>query len=391
VTVNLATGETHEHRRDDLITRVTTVDYKPGAAHSDWTKALSALPEELHEWYQLRMGQALTGKMTPDGKIIFQVGHGENGKSAVLDTVRYTLGGSSERGYSLLANRSTLAAGSTSTSGINSALASFESARLAIIEELDDGHFLSTTALKDLADTATISARHPYQRQNAFEATHSLFVNSNYLPSISEVDDGTWRRLLLVNFPYKFNESAKGTDLYREPDDMIKERLRTGVEQREACLAWLVEGALAYHTAEGAKFFRDVPVTVQTWTKGWRAEADLIMLYIETFLVFDPDRAVRPDDLREHFNSWAAELGHKTLTRQKFNTRFAGHTLITTNNVERDKAMRTNALRRVISYPPGAKQLDGQAKLHKVWVGFRYRAPDDDARDAGGQWGTDFQ
>ena len=387
VTVDLATGEMPEHRRDDLITRVTAVDYKPDATHPDWDKALSALPEEVQEWYQLRMGQAITGKMTKN--ILFQIGNGENGKSAILDTIRFTLGSAAERGYSLLANRSVLTR-DVNPSGINSALASFEGIRMATIEELDDSHHLSTTALKDLADTATISARHPYQRQNEFAATHSLFVNSNYNPSISEVDDGSWRRLLMVKFPYKFSESAKGTEVYRERDSTLKDRLREGIEQREACLAWLVAGAVAYHTADGASRFDNAPRSVEVWTKGWRSETDLIMLYVETFLIFDPRSAVRPDDLREHFNSWAVGLGHRPLTPQKFNARFAGHTLVTTNNVERDNVMRTNALRKVISYPPGAELLGPGAKMHKVWQGFRYRTIDDDVRESGGQWGTDF-
>ena len=279
VTVNLATGETYRHRPGDLITRSAVVDYIPGFTNPDWDKALTALPVELHDWYQLRYGQAITGKMT--NKIIFQIGNGDNGKSGILDTIRFTLGDSSqtERGYALLANRSVLSA-DTNSSGINSALASFEGVRVAVIEELADGHFLKTTALKDLADTATISARHPYQRQSAFPAMHSLFVNSNYLPSIGEVDDGTWRRLLLVNFPYKFAATDNPTELHREPDETLKERLRDGIEQRQACLAWLVEGAVRYHTAEGEKQFRDVPEYVRTSTRNWRAEADLIMLYI---------------------------------------------------------------------------------------------------------------
>jgi phage/plasmid-associated DNA primase len=139
--------------------------------------------------------------MTPDRKIIFQIGNGVNGKSAILDTVRTALGDTTERGYTLLANRSVLSA-ETSSSGINSALASFEGMRLAVIEELADGHFLKTTALKDLADAATISARHPYERQREFDAVHSLFVNSNFTPFISEVDDGTWSRLLLIDCKY---------------------------------------------------------------------------------------------------------------------------------------------------------------------------------------------
>src|SRR5262249_52976531 len=95
---------------------------------------------------------------------------------------------------------------------------------------------------------------------------------------------------------------------------------------------------------------------------------------------------VRPDDLREHFNKWAAELGHQKLTPQKFNTRFEGHTLVTTEKVERNKVMTTNALRKAISYPPGTRKdemLSCDAKKHKVWTGFRYRTKLDDAEEAG--------
>ena len=372
-TVNLATGELTAHDPNQLLTRVAAVNFVPGYRHPDFDKALRALPEELHEWMQLRFGQAITGLQPEDEHIIYLVGTGENGKSALLDTFRAALGEKSERGYSLMAHRSILSAGTTTPGGINSALASLEGMRFVTIEELADGHFLSSTAIKDVVGTAKISARHPYERQNEFDNTATIFVTSNHDPALTDTDDGLWRRNILVRFPFKFAVTDNPTERHKEPDRTLKARLREGVEQREAALAWLVAGAVAYFSDEGHKRFLDVPRLVEASTKGWRAEADLVMLYIETFLIFDPRRAVRPDDLRCHFNQWASDLGHKELSAQKFNGRFANHTLITSRAVERDKVMKTNALAKVISYPPGADHLGSAVKTHKVWSGFRFR------------------
>lgn len=383
-TVDLRTGELKSHDPDDRITRVTSVDYVPGFRHPDWDKALAALPVELHEWYQLRMGQAVTGDMTPDGKIIFQIGTGDNGKSGVTSTIRYALGTRSNGGYSFLANRSVVKSTSTSKSGINSSLASFEGMRVAMIEELDDSHYLSTTAIKELADTVTITARQPHKPENEFNAMHSLFINSNFQPAISETDDGTWRRLLMVRFPYKFTEVSadKRTEWHRDPDPTLKARLRQGVAQRRAALAWLVEGSVRFHAPGGLQRFSDVPSAIQAHTRAWRADTDLIMAYVETFLIFDPNSAVRPDDLRNHFNEWVSALGHKTLTANKFNQRFENHTLVTSHDVKRNKRIRTKALSNVLSYPPDNHDiLSNRDTVHKVWVGFRYRTADDDAEN----------
>lgn len=386
LTVDLAEGKTHAHNPADLITRITPVRYIVGASHPDWFKVLTALPEELWDWMQLRFGQSITGSRTPDGKILFLLGTGRNGKSAFVDTLQFALGGREEHGYSLRADRSILSSKSAQPGSANPALAALEGMRLAIIEELEDTHHLSATALKDLADTAIITAREVYAHQHEFMAVHSLFVTSNTTPSLSDTDDGSWRRPEIVRFPYKFEAVDYPIDgIHREPDDTLKARCIEGTEQREAALAWLVEGAIAFHTSEGYKRFLDIPRVVRANTEGWRAESDLFMAYIKSFLVFD-QAAVRPDDMRNHFNKWAVSLGHNELSAQKFNGRFAGHTLITTSNVERNKRMRTAALAKVISYPPGiaddAKLNKNLNKMHPVWYGFRYRTDADDESDA---------
>ena len=59
--VDLRTGKRLDHDPDLLQRKITAADYRPGFTHPDWTKALEALPDEVRDWYQLRLGQALTG------------------------------------------------------------------------------------------------------------------------------------------------------------------------------------------------------------------------------------------------------------------------------------------------------------------------------------------
>ena len=306
LTVNLQSGSTHAHDPADLLTRVTPVSYIEGARHSDWSKVMTALPEELWDWIQLRMGQAITGRQTPDGKIIFFLGSGRNGKSAFVDTIQFALGSREQHGYSLRADRSILSSKAVQPGSANPAKAALEGMRLAIVEELEDTHHLSATALKDLADTAIITAREVYAHQHEFEAVHSLFVTSNTTPSLTDTDDGSWRRPEIVRFPYKYAATNFPTEMHREPDDTLKDRLR-GTEQLEAVLAYLVEGAVAYHTDEGYKRFLDIPRVVRANTEGWRADTDIFTAYIKSFLIFDPTRAAPRQRRGRHRGQRAAQ------------------------------------------------------------------------------------
>jgi putative DNA primase/helicase len=81
--VDLQTGELLPPDPSLLMTKITKGSYRPGFTHPDWEKALQALPESERQWFQVRIGQAITGHPTPDGIMVTLQGGGENGKSAL--------------------------------------------------------------------------------------------------------------------------------------------------------------------------------------------------------------------------------------------------------------------------------------------------------------------
>ena len=80
-------------------------------------------------------------------------------------------------------------------------LADFRGARCAVLEELPEERKLSVTRLKMLIGTEQITARLVYQNDMTFDATHTLFINTNPMPIVTETDGGTWRRLVLMVWP----------------------------------------------------------------------------------------------------------------------------------------------------------------------------------------------
>ena len=60
--VDLRDGTLRPHDPDLMLTKVTMVDYVPGATHRDWQQALTALADkDTAYWLQERLGQGLTG------------------------------------------------------------------------------------------------------------------------------------------------------------------------------------------------------------------------------------------------------------------------------------------------------------------------------------------
>jgi putative DNA primase/helicase len=325
------------------------------------------VPNDIRSWYQLRMGQAITGDMTPDDRIIIQQGYGgENGKSTIMSAIQMTLGDY----YLQVAPRALLG----SAESVPTEIKALQGIRFACLEELPEEHFLPTTKIKTLAGTPHIKARGMRKDDDGFYASHSLFLNTNFPPAIAESDGGTWRRLCLVNFPYHYVKTADDirTEFDRLGDPSIRERLRSGKAQREAVLAWLVEGANRYYVdTEG---FRTLPQLVVDTTAAWRLTTDMVLGFADEFLTFDdPESYVLVTELLERFNYWIETNNQHKWSAKTFKVRFGGHEVIAANGVEAVTVRRARLTAHISR--PEYKQFDQlpDSASFKVWSGVAFK------------------
>ncbi len=361
--VDLRTGRIAPHDPKQLYTKITTGNYRPEYVHPDWARALSALPEDVRPWLQVRIGQAITGHMTPDGVLPIAQGSGENGKSCVLtDGILPALGD-----YAAPASPKLIAA---NTAEHSTERADLRGQRFLIAEELTEDRALNVTAIKQIQDVSRIKARYLYKDNVTFNASHSLFITTNYRPVVTETDHGTWRRLALVVFPYTYRKPDEPhlapTD--RLSDPQLKARLRAGVErQRDAVVTWAVEGARRWY----ATGMPSLPSSVEADTREWRTDADRILGFWDDRLIADPETGVVTTELHAAFNTWIDSNGHTKWSKELFGSRFRSHAETTRHRVVERRPRDRDA--QWISRSSGSPA--GLPVRPRVYVGVRFRDP----------------
>jgi P4 family phage/plasmid primase-like protien len=366
--VDLRTGALGPSDPGLLMTKMAGADYRPGATHPDWDKALKALPEDVRGWFQLRLGQALTGHMTPDDVAVISQGGGSNGKSCCNDACALAAGGY----HIVIADRAMLGGASDNHP---TEMMDFQGARYAVLEETSEARRLDTNRLKKLTGTREISARRIRQDSTVFQATHSLFVNTNYKPIVTETDHGTWRRLALLRWPYTFRKTqaeVKGPN-DRLGDPTLRDRIKLNPQALEAALAWMAEGARRWYELE--KIMPELPGRVETDTLQWRKESDVVLAHIGEYMTFDRGAHVIGSELRKALNAWLVERGAQEWGEKTFVSRFGGHDEVVQHNVEYKLIKRRDGLSRPPGTGPFGNDHADVKDSYRAWLGLRFLTP----------------
>jgi putative DNA primase/helicase len=219
-----------------------------------------------------------------------------------------------------------------------------------------------------------------HQRNFTFKVSHTLLATTNYIPVVSEVDHGTWRRLALLQFPYTFLKRA--ADVVRTTDRLGDPRLKHRIEnnldgQHDAIITWIVEGAIRWYK-DGQEALQP-PAWVVRATGTWRATADRILGFWQDCLTADRDACILADEMLGAFNEWIKGNGHNQWSRESFAPRFESHMETTKYGVE-SRRMRN---------PKGVSRWSAnvfeplRAIPEKVWVwrGVRFRTTSDQDED----------
>jgi len=356
--LDLTTGALMPHDPDRLMTKLAPTKYVVGAEHPDFKQQMESLPDaDVRDWYQLRMGQAITGYMTPDDLLVVQIGGGENGKSSLLDAVGRTLGDY----FTQISHRAILA----SNDAHPTELMDFKGARLALIEETPEERRLNVTRLKQTVGTPRIKARYMRSDSTEFDATHSLFLSTQFRPEVNETDHGTWRRLASLTFPVRWRKPWQALELPQDRygDPGLRDRMKEGASgQHEAILAWLVDGARRWYAA--GKVMPRVPDSVQAETDRWRAESDSLSAYLSERVVADPDGWITSRDLLTDLNYWLRDHGQREWSDKLLATRAQG-----VHSPRMEKAP-VRADRPGRSVRGGGAPIEGSTV--KAWVGISF-------------------
>lgn len=297
-TIDLRTGELRYHRREDLITKLSPVEYDPEARAETWEVFLErVLPsEKLRQFVQRLSGYVLTGDVS-EQILPFLHGAGANGKTTFLNAILEVAGDYGQQAPPdlLLAKR-----GSHPTE-----LADLFGARLVAAVEIEDGRKMAEGLVKQLTGGDRIKARRMREDFWEFAPTHKVFLGANHKPEVRGTDHAIWRRIKLIPFDVTIPKS--------EQDPKLSEKLTS---ELPGILAWAVRGCLEWQR-EGL----GEPEEVTAATQGYRAEMDVLAAFIDECCVVRPDATAASKALYETYTTWSDENGERAEKQRSFGAR----------------------------------------------------------------------
>ena len=289
-TIDLRTGELREHRRDDLITKMSPVKYDPAAPLDGWNTFIDTVTggdAEYANHLQRAFGYSLTGS-TREEKMFFVHGPAGSAKSTTTDAVRSAMGD-----YASVADAEAFLA-RKHPGGPREDIARLAGARLVLSIEVDEGKRLAAGLVKQITGGDVVTARELYAKATEFRPQFKLWLVANDAPLVSHKDGGMWRRILRLPF-----EQAIPSD---KQDAKLKERLRTPAIGGPAVLRWAVEGCLKWQ-----KDGLQTPNLVRAATAEYQTNMDSYAGFVKEACTFDVQGITSSSALWAAFQDWVKE------------------------------------------------------------------------------------
>ena len=295
--IDLRTGKPIPASPDQFITQQANVTYDPAAKAPHWDKFLKkVLPDaKLRACIQRAIGYTLTGT-TGEQALFFLHGPGQNGKSALIETLSHFLGD-----YAASAPSSMLM--KTRNESIPNDVARLRGRRLAALSELDVGDRFNEANLKLYTGGDSITARFLHKEWFEFFAMFKIWMHGNHKPHIRGQDWGIWRRMVLVPFEYEIPNSERVLDfaknyLYPEASGILNYAL-------QGCLEWQEKGLA-------------LPPIIKSQTAMYREDSDILGDFIAECCDVNPKYETTSNELYRTYTSFSDDRNERALAARTF-------------------------------------------------------------------------
>ena len=298
-TCDLRTGAVREHNAQDYITKQTAVD-PSGDGMDVWDDALQTFFQgdtDLIRYVQEIVGLAAIGKVYIEALVI-AYGEGRNGKSTFWNTIARVLGT-----YSGNMSADTLTVGCKRN--VKPELAEAKGKRMIIAAELEEGMRLNTSNVKQLCSTDEIYAEKKYKAPFSYVPTHTLVLYTNHLPRVGAIDQGTWRRLIVIPFNAKIEGKA---DIKNYADFLFK-------TAGSAVLQWIIEGAKRV-ISNDYKIVQ--PKVVRDAIQKYKENNDWLSHFLDDCCEVGDDFEAKSGEFYNAYRSYCLQMGEYTRSTTDF-------------------------------------------------------------------------
>lgn len=231
-------------------------------------------------------------------------GGGSNGKSRLLDLVQKTVGD-----YYCILPIALLTQKRAASNSAQSELTRTKGRRFAVMQEPSENDKINIGFMKELSGNDRILTRGLYQEPFEFKPQFKMIMTCNELPEIPSMDQGTWRRLRVIEFTSRFCENPT------KPNEFAMDLELTDKFERwtEAFMSMLIE---RHKHIDPNNVYE--PTEVRISTQSYRENNDVIGQFLNERIEIvrdKPEERINITNIFNEFRIWAAENMPKTKKR----------------------------------------------------------------------------
>ncbi|MEN6637476.1 MAG: phage/plasmid primase, P4 family, partial [Clostridiaceae bacterium] len=288
-TLHLRTMEFLPHDANDKLTKISQVVYDPSARcerFDAFVDQIMSADRQRADFLQRSLGYALSGDTRFECLFILFGATTRNGKGPRMESVLNVMGdyGSTVRPETISMKQSANSQNPTED------IARLAGIRFANISEPSKGLLLNAAQVKSMTGNDTLNARFLHENSFDFQPQFKIFMNTNYLPVITDITLFSSGRIMIIPFERHFEEN--------EQDKTLKPLFRKP-ENQSAILNWLLEGHRKLES-EGLK----MPQSVASATERYQHDSDKIALFLEEEMESNANAEERTSMVYERYQKW---------------------------------------------------------------------------------------
>jgi len=295
---DLKTGEFRDGRPEDCVSLSTGTEYITFEDGDDLIVAIynfmsQVFPDEEVRDYVFTLLSSFIEGRNPNEKFHIWTGVGGNGKSKLLELFELAFGKYTAKIPVTLLTQKTR----SSSNAANPEISRLKGIRTVSTQEPEENERFNIGVMKDWTGGDRITCRPLYGEQFDFKPQFKMVFCCNHLPSLPPDDEGTWRRISVVEFKSRFIDRPDPNNPYEfKKDTYLTEKL---FSWKEAFMFILLD-----HFKDYKKHGLREPIAVTNATLQYKLTNDIYSDFITDCFEKDADSSARLEDVFRLFKDW---------------------------------------------------------------------------------------
>lgn len=279
----ISTGEVRDIKPDDYIS--TTTGYKfplqsNKSVRDDIEKTIKSMfpDDDTYEYMLYTIASSLLNYNKYE-KFYIWTGRGGNGKGLLTTLVQKAFGNH----YIAVSNSLFTQKNKSKDAPLNEVVDS-RSKKMMMTTEPESSEYLQVGIIKQFTGNDDLQARKCHKDEVvSFKPMFVLFLQTNNIPKLNNIDEGIQRRLTIINFPYQFRANPDGNNpLEKQGDSKIKVKFSDDNDYRDEFMLMLLEKLKELNKKDDKEFDKLVPKNVLDTTREFIDECNLIKDWLFT-------------------------------------------------------------------------------------------------------------